>query len=104
MPRLYSLIEDQINNLFRFQMEDENGSVQYNKYIQGPKMLRPVISFVAAMIFLLIILTFGIYLWNHGLSPVMPNIFMKIDSMNPSQFSNSYIQLFITLLGLSMVF
>lgn len=104
MSKLYKLIEEQVNILLRFIMEDDRGQIQYGKWIQGPKWVKPFIQFVTTIIFLLIILAFGLYLWNYGLHPVMPGLIARIDSNNPLQARNPYAQLVLTLLALMLIF
>lgn len=104
MSKIYNMIESQINNLLRFKLEDDwSGEIKYNKWISGPKAVKPFVQAITTLIFLAVILTFGLYLWNTGLVPVFPGIVAPIDPTNPSQAANPYVQLILTLLALMML-
>jgi hypothetical protein len=103
MSKIYKLIEDQVNILLRFVLEDEyTGQIQYGKWISGPKWVKPFIHLITTLVFLFVVLFFGLYLWNFGLHPVFPGVVAKIDPMNPVQSSNPYSQLVLTLVALMM--
>lgn len=103
MSKIYSLIETQINNILRVVLVDDyTGEIKYGSMIPGPKWVAPVVSVLTSMVFLLIVLTFGVFLWNKGLHPVFPNIVAPIDGNNPIQSSSPGVQLVLTLFALML--
>jgi len=103
MSKIYKLIEEQVNNILRWRLEDDlTGQIQYNQWISGPKVVKPIIQLIATFIFLFVVLFFGLYLWNYGLHPAFPGVVAKIDPLNPAQAANPYTQLILTLLALMM--
>ena len=103
MSKIYSLIESQVNNILRIVLVDDyTGEVHYGAIIPGPKWVAPVVSFLTSVVFLLIVLTFGVFLWNKGLHPVFPNIVAQINGNNPAQASSEGMQLVLTLFALML--
>jgi hypothetical protein len=103
MSRIYALIEEQVNNILRMILEDdETGQIKWNGIISGPTRIRPFITFVSFFVFLALILTVGVFFWNKGLQPVFPGIVAKIDSNNPAQAPSEYVQLVTTLFAIMM--
>lgn len=104
MSKIYTLIEDQVSNIVRIILEDEDtGELKFGSFIKGPKWVKPAISIITAFVFLFIALFFGLYLWNYGLAPVFPSLVAKIDPVSrPDQAGNPYVQLFLTLIALMM--
>ena len=104
MSRIYKMIEEQVNNLLRFQLEDDlTGRIQYNQWISGPKVIKPIIQLLTTLLFLAVVLFFGVYLWNNGLQPVFPNVIAKLNPADPNQASSPYTQLLLTLMALMMI-
>lgn len=103
MSTLYYMLESQVNALLALMMKDENGEVKYNTLIPGPKYVQIAITGLTLILFITFTMAFGLYLWNKGLSPVMPSIFARIDPANPTQSSNPYIQLFISLTAILLL-
>jgi hypothetical protein len=103
MSKLYNLIENQVNIVLRILMEDnETGQIQYGAWISGPKWVKPIIALITTIVFLVILLIFGLFLWNNGLHRVMPNVFAEINDNN--SYENKYTQIVITLLALMLIF
>ena len=103
MSKIYKLIEEQVNILLRFLLEDEKtGQVHYPAWLPGGKYIKPVVQLLTILVFLAVVLIFGVYLWNYGLQPAFPGIVARLDPMNPSQASNAYTQLVLTLIALMM--
>lgn len=102
MSRLYSGLQDQLQNILFVIMQDENGQVQWGQYITGPVAIRYVISILAVILYAILFFAIGIYLWNQGLSAVAPSVIMPIGDFNVAQADNPYYQLFITLLAIMM--
>jgi hypothetical protein len=94
MSKLYTLIEQQVNNFLRLVFEDDSGNVEYGGIIPGAKWVAPVIQFIAILVFLFIILFVGQYLWNKGLVPA----FSFVQEIEDSQ------QMLLTLFALIMFF
>ena len=104
MSRIYNMIEDQVNILLRIVLEDDQtGQINYGSWLSGPKWVKPLVTLITTVIFLLVIMSFGLYLWNYGLVPVFPGIVARIDASNPSQASNPFVQLVVTFLALMML-
>ena len=104
MSRIYNLIEDQVNILLRFVLEDDmTGQIQYGRWIRGPKWVKPAVQLITTIVFIGIILSFGLFLWNYGLHPVFPGVVARIDPSNSAQAANPYTQLVLTLLALMML-
>lgn len=104
MSKIYQLIEEQINNIFRINMEESNGQLRLPGWIPGPQFVRPLIQFVSAIIFIAIVLYFGVRLWNFGIQPVLPGIVAPIQPGQPGQNSTPETQLLLTLLAFLMFF
>lgn len=103
MSKIYSLIESQVNNILRIMLVDDyTGEINYGTMIPGPKWVAPVVSILTSVVFLMIVLTFGVFLWNKGLHPVFPNVVAVIDSKNPLQASSEGMQLVLTLFALML--
>lgn len=104
MSKIYKLIEEQVNILLRFVLEDERtGQIQYGQWIKGPKWVKPAVQLITTLIFLAIVLFFGVYLWNFGLQPVFPGVVAKINPADPNQAANPYTQLILSLLAMMMI-
>ena len=96
MSKLYKLIESQIDQMLQVIMRDSQGNIQWGKYgISTPVYVQYVINLLTTLIFTIVLMTLGLYLWNEGLRKGMPSVFARIDS---------YYQLFITLFALMMIF
>jgi hypothetical protein len=103
MSKIYTMIENQVNTLLEFTMVDDSGNLQFSSLIPNPKWIKPIVQIITAVIYLAIVLFFGLYLWNFGLQPVFPGIIAKIDPANPAQAANPYTQLILTLLAIMML-
>lgn len=101
MSRLYTIIENQVNNLLQYLMIDEAGRIQYNSIIPTPDSIRPAIVILTMMFFIAIVSTLGIFLWNQGLSPLLP---VEPITGSGKQLKNKYLQLFLTLVSINMLF
>lgn len=105
MPKLYDMIEEQINILLRFMLEDEDtGEIQYGGWIKGPRWIRPIIYFVSLIIYILITLYFGLYLWNQGLHVAFPGVVAHIGPGISQQLKQPYSQLVVTLISMLLIF
>lgn len=104
MSKIYAIIESQVNNILRLNMEDENGVVQYGTLIPAPKYIQPFISLLTALIIVILVSIFGLFLWNQGLHATMPNVFAEIATGQPGQAQKPFVQLLITLLALMFIF
>ncbi len=103
MSKIYNLIESQVNTILRLVLEDDRtGQIDYG-WLGGAKYIQPLVMFITSVIFLFIILNFGLYLWNFGLAPVFPGLVAPISAANPSQASNPLIQLVITFMALMLI-
>ncbi len=103
MSKIYNLIENQVNILLRFVMEDDmTGQVNYGAWIKGPKEIQLAVQVITTLVFIFIALFFGLYLWNYGLQPAFPGLVARIDGSNPAQATNPYSQLILTLLAIMM--
>lgn len=103
MSKIYKLIEEQVNMILRFVLEDDRtGQIKYGQWIKGPKEVKPFIHFISLIVFLVLTLTFGLTLWNQGLHPAFPGVVAKIDPSNPLQNPNPYVQLVLSLLAVIM--
>lgn len=104
MSKIYQLIQDQVDNIVRIlSKEDVQGNVYYPAWLGGNKYVKPVIQVLSLLLFILVVLFFGVQLWNYGLQPVLPGVVAKIDPSNLGQDSNPMVQMLLTLLAL-MVF
>jgi hypothetical protein len=101
MPRLYNLIEDQVSIITRMIMENDYGDVEYGGFIRSPKWVKPIINLVSVLIYLGILFVGGLFLWNRGLSAVIPAI-SPIGESRPKQLRNRFTQLLLTLIALMM--
>ena len=105
MSRIFTLIEEQVNNIVRILLEDqETGELMFGSWLPTPSYIQPLVSAVAIVLFLGLILVFGVYLWNKGLHPAFPGIVAKLDASNPNQSGSPYTQLLITLLAIMTIF
>lgn len=104
MPKLFDMIEEQINIMLRFVLEDdETGQVHYNSWIPGPKWVRPIIYFFSLLIYFLVILMFGLFLWNQGLHVAFPSMVAHIGPGQAFQLANPYSQLITSLVALMFI-
>ena len=104
MSRIYNLIENQVNSILRLLLEDnQTGQVDYS-WVGGPKWIQPIVTLITSVLFLTVLLSFGLYLWNFGLVPVFPGLVAPISSTNTAQAANPFIQLVITFIALMMIF
>jgi hypothetical protein len=102
MSKIYNLIENQVSNVIRIILEENDGTLTFNSLIPNAKWVNPIISIVTSLVFFTLALFFGLYLWNYGLQPAFPGIVAQINPSNPSQASNPYVQLILTLIALLM--
>jgi hypothetical protein len=70
---LYQIIEKQISAIFRLTLQDEQGYVLLPTWLR-PSMVGPIISIISLILFLIITLTVGLFLWNEGLVPAFPGV------------------------------
>lgn len=94
MSKLYSMVETQIGTLVSNMNVDS---------VLGLNLVM-FVKIASSIVYIAIVLTFGIYLWNHGFQPLFPGLAAKIDGNDSNQFSNEYAQLIMTLLALMMLF
>lgn len=103
MSKIYALIENQVNNILRILLVDDyTGEIKYGSFIPGPKWVAPVVSILTSLLFLFVVLTFGVFLWNKGLHPLFPNVVAVIDGKNPNQANTEWVQLVLTLFALML--
>jgi len=106
MSKFYNLIEGQVNNLLRMVMEDDQGQVDWafwDKYIK-PKNVRFIIGLLASLIYLLLLSTLGIYLWNQGIHVMAPGLVQSFGYQQIQQDPNQYYQLLISMFAFMMFF
>lgn len=105
MSTLYSMIENQINLLLRFFLETDEGEIRYTDLLSGPKQIKAFITLLSALLFIVLVIFFGLYLWNQGLQPVFPSVISPIGLEKPfEQSKNPFFQLILTLIALTLVF
>jgi len=97
------MIETQVNILLRFVLEDDRGNITYGPYIKGPKMIKPIIQFIALVIYLMVVMFFGLYLWNQGLHVAFPGVVMQLGTTTYRQLPNPYVQLLVTLVAMMFI-
>lgn len=105
MPQILDLIKNQVNTIFRLIIEDNYGNIKpytFMGYTISMKWLALLINLLSVCIYLIAILMFGLYLWNHGLSPVFTFI-APIGTRKHSQYQSAELQLFVTLIALFMI-
>jgi len=103
MSKIYQLIETQINSLLQFILQDAHtGEIQFNQWIRGPALFRSIVQFISIVVFIILALMFGVYLWNFGIVPVLPGLAAPITSADPAQAANPYVQLIVSLIALMM--
>ncbi len=95
MLKLYNFIESQIDSLFTGQV----GGGLYDQI--GNEAVRILVSVLTIIVMLLLVLFFGVLLWNQGLASVLP--IKAIGTGSVKQLDNDYIQLIVTLLAISML-
>jgi hypothetical protein len=103
MSKLYNLIEGQVNTLLRFFMETDEGQIRYTDLLSGPKQIKAFIAIISAVVFGMITILFGLYLWNQGLHPVFPNVIAPIGKESYPQSENPFFQLIVTLVSLAFI-
>lgn len=103
MSRIYSIIESQVDNIVTMIMTNEAGQIEWsfwNQYISS-KYIRFAITLLASFIYLMLIGMVGLYAYNYGLFPIMPNVLRPIGKGPiPEQSSNPYYQLFLTVFAI----
>lgn len=106
MSKFYNLIESQVNLLARLIMEDDQGNVNWafwNSYVK-PKNMRFVINVIASLLYLALLMSVGVYLWNQGIHVMMPSIIQPLGfGKSYQQSQNPYFQLLITLFAMMML-
>ena len=101
MSRLFALIQTQVDNLFKFNVQSDQGLV-LPAWIPHQMYLRPLINIISAVFFILIVLMFGKFLWNQGLAPVF-NVISPIGEFDRRPQYSAFMQLIVTLLALMMI-
>lgn len=102
MSKLFSLIQSQVDNLFKFNVQTEQGLI-LPAWVPHQMYLRPMINLISAIFFLIIVLMFGKFLWNQGIVSVF-NIALPIGGeMERRAQLTAYPQLIVTLMALMMI-
>lgn len=105
MSRLYNIIEGQVNNLLQLIMTDESGNVDWgfwNQYIK-PTSIRLLINVIASILYLMLLMLLGLYLYNQGLHVLAPSVLQPIGYGKVyQQDPNPYYQLLVSLFALMM--
>jgi hypothetical protein len=101
MSKLFSLIQTQVDNLFKFNVQSDQGLV-LPTWIPHQMYLRPVINIISAIFFILVVLMFGKFLWNQGLAPVF-SVIAPIGEFDRRVQYPAFTQLIVTLLALMMI-
>lgn len=102
MPTIYNIIYEQVMSMIRFNIEKEDGSIDYSYIIPDQRWVKPIVHVISSLIFIFIALIFGVVLWNKGLAPVFPGIIVKMDGRKGQQKSQ-YAQFVLTFFALSML-
>lgn len=102
MPTIYNIIYEQVMSLVRFNIEKEDGTVDYSYIIPDQRWIKPIVHVISSLIFILFALIFGVILWNKGLAPVFPGILVKMDG-GKGQQKSAYVQFVLTFFALSML-
>lgn len=111
MSRLYNWIESNVAALINSITTDSQGNFVPNMLITDNKTFNSVLNVVTIILFILIVLIFGVFLWNQGLAAVT-NIVKPIGygsdingvQMGPRQLRSKYAQLVVTLIALMILF
>ncbi len=107
MSRLYNFLQTQINTLLQMTVVDANGNVDFSKLpgeIVGPGNFALAISVLTALLYLGVVAVAGMYLWNHGLAAMAPNVLKPFGPGVYDQSPNPFFQMFLTLLALTVFF
>ncbi len=100
MSKLYTLIEDQVSLLLRTIYEDDYGQYHFGSFVSNMKILNAILFIMTMLIFIAIVMMFGLFLWNYGLATVFTFI-RPIGNTEVKQVGE-YTQLMITLVALMM--
>ena len=103
MPTLYNIIYEQVMSMIRFNIEKEDGTNDYSYIIPDERWIKPIVHVISSLLFILIALIFGVFLWNKGLVPVFPDVIAKIDGRKGQQ-KTPYTQFILTFFALGMLF
>jgi len=106
MPQLFDMIKTQITSLARILFEDPYGNtkdVVIMGYVVPYKWMSFLINALSAVTYLIILIFFGLFLWNRGLQPVFPNFVEPIGASPYAQVEHEGVQLFLTLLAIFMI-
>lgn len=94
MSKIYALIEDQVASMVLNMNVNSVLGLSLGTFVKA----------VTTVIYVGVLLVFGVYLWNHGLQPLFPGLVAKINNSDPNQMANEYGQLLLTLIALMMLF
>lgn len=101
MSTFYAIIESQVNTILKFMFEDRQE--QEKSWVPGPRWIQLIVQFFTLLVIMFLIAFFGLYLWNRGIHPILPEIISPIDGRE-GQFQNPYLQLIVTIIALMMFF
>jgi hypothetical protein len=103
---MYNFIETQINELLKLALINDRGEFDAGKMSAfiGPQSIPLIIAVLTSLVYLMILSVVGIYLWNHGIHAMAPNVISSFGNQLVSQNPNQFIQLFTTLLAMVMFF
>lgn len=103
MSKILSLLSSQVGVLYTMFSRDTSDEVLYG-WDKGSPSVRLTIQLVTVIVFIMLIVMVGLYLWNRGLHPVFPSIIAPIDGTSLNQFKDPYRQLIVTVLAIMMFF
>lgn len=104
MSRLYNIFYENISLLMRLILEAPDGTIDYYGMFDGPKTVKLFIGVVSTVLFLVLLLTVGVSVWNQGLSTMFPNVISHFGPVKPMPLQNSAAQFIMTLFAMYMFF
>ncbi len=97
---LYNLIESLVKNSIFKILTDEEGNLLG---ILEPAIVEPLIKLISFALWIFLVLLIGQFLWNQGISAVMPSVVKPIGK-SVKQLESPSLQLIVTALALSSFF
>lgn len=102
MPTIYNIIYEQTMSLVRFNIEKEDGTIDYSYIIPDQRWIKPIVHIISSLLYVLFALIFGVFLWNKGLEPVFPGLIAKMDG-GKGQQKSPYTQFVLTFFAIGML-
>ena len=97
---IYSLIESIVKNSVFKVLTDDDGNLLG---ILEPAIVEPLIKLISFLLWIFIVLAIGQFLWNQGISAVMPSVVKPIGK-GAKQLDSPSLQLIVTAVALSSFF